>query len=77
MQCYSNLYLNSKIDQGLSIFTILTVRDQIEIIDFQRFEPDLIDLNFEWCANFGVLHSRPETVRGHLLFLWMSKSSFA
>ena len=45
---------NSKIDQGLSIFTILTFRDQIEIIDFQ-FEPDLIDLNDVQILVFHIL----------------------
>ena len=45
---------NSKIDQGLSIFTILTFRDQIEIIVFQ-FEPDLIDLNDVQILVFYIL----------------------
>ena len=36
------------------MFTILTFRDQIEIIDFQ-FEPDLIDLNDVQILVFYIL----------------------
>ena len=57
---------NSKIDQGLSIFTILTFRDQIEIIVFQ-FEPDLIDLNDVQILVFYILDLK---LLGDILFFY-------